>query len=60
MEREIVISEDKLDTTIGDLIEAVTQIALEAGKTEEEGYTLASLTIESILRRQQKTKKVLN
>ena len=42
---------ERIDTTIGDLIEAITQIALEAGKTEEEGYQLAALTIERILRR---------
>ena len=42
---------ERIDTTIGDLIEAITQIALEAGKTEEEGYQLAALTIERIIRR---------
>ena len=41
----------KINTTIGDLVEAVTEIALEAGKTKEEGYKLASLALESILRR---------
>lgn len=60
MNQEQRIEETRLDTTIGDLIEAVTQIALEAGKTEEEGYKLASLTIESILRRQNKAKKFVN
>lgn len=44
-------SSERIDTTIGDLIEAITQIALEAGKTEEEGYQLAALTIERILKR---------
>lgn len=44
-------SQEVVHTTIGDLVEAITQIALEAGKTEEEGYRLASATIESILRR---------
>jgi len=39
-----------VETTIGDLIEAITEIALQAGKTEEEGYKLASLTIEKVLR----------
>jgi hypothetical protein len=39
-----------IETTIGDLIEAVTDIALQAGKTEEEGYKLASFTIEKLLR----------
>jgi hypothetical protein len=42
---------ETIHTTIGDLVEAITQIALEAGKTQEEGYRLASLTIESILRK---------
>jgi hypothetical protein len=40
----------KLETTIGDLIEAITDVALQAGKTEEEGYRLASFTIEKLLR----------
>ena len=40
-----------LETTFGDLVEAVTQIALEAGKTEEEGYRLASLALQDMLRR---------
>ncbi len=39
-----------VETTIGDLIEAITEIALEAGKTEQEGYRLASFTIEKLLR----------
>lgn len=47
-------SVEKIETTIGELIEAVTQIALESGRTEEEGYALASLTIENMLRRQKK------
>lgn len=45
------VNGDKIQTTIGDLVEAVTQIALEAGKTEQEGYKLASATLEMILRR---------
>jgi hypothetical protein len=39
-----------IQTTIGDLIEAITDVALQAGKTEEEGYRLASFTIEKLLR----------
>lgn len=39
-----------IETTIGDLIEAITDVALQAGKTEEEGYRLASFTIEKLLR----------
>ncbi len=40
-----------IETTVGDLIEAITSIALESGKSEEEGYELARLTLEGILRR---------
>lgn len=39
-----------ITTTLGELVEAVTDIALKAGKTEAEGYELASLTIEKLLR----------
>ena len=49
-----------IETTIGDLIEAITQIALESGKSEEEGYKLASMTVESILRRSNKDIPVVN
>ena len=50
MERpDVNPNHETIHTTIGDLVEAITQIALEAGKTEEEGYRLAALTIESIL-----------
>lgn len=51
MAQENTQSEGKIQTTIGDLVEAITQIALEAGKSEKEGYELASLTIERILKR---------
>ena len=39
-----------VQTTIGDLIEAITDVAMQAGRTEEEGYRLASFTIEKLLR----------
>ena len=39
-----------IETTIGDLIEAITDVALQAGRTEAEGYRLASFTIEKLLR----------
>lgn len=44
---------ERIETTIGDLVEAITQIALETGKTEEEGYRLAALTIEKIITQKQ-------
>jgi hypothetical protein len=53
-------SAPQVQTTIGDLIEVITEIALEAGKTEAEGYRLASLTIESILRKNRKQFEILN
>ncbi len=49
-----------IQTTIGDLIEVISEIALEAGKSEAEGYRLASLTIESILRKNRKAIQLLN
>lgn len=52
-------SVNTIHTTIGDLVEAVTQIALEAGKTEAEGYRLASLTVETILRKSRREQTVL-
>ena len=42
---------ETVHTTVGELISVITEIALKAGKTEEEGYELASRAIESILRR---------
>ena len=54
------VSSDRIHTTIGELVEAVTQIALEAGKTEEEGYQLASLTLETILRKSRRDNPIIN
>lgn len=51
---------EKIETTIGELVEVITQIALEAGKSEEEGYKLASMTIEKILRRTRKDIAIIN
>jgi hypothetical protein len=50
--RQAQATEEKvtIETTIGDLIEAITDVALQAGKTEQEGYRLASFTIEKLLR----------
>ena len=46
-----MIGKTHIKTTVGDLIEAITKIALEAGKSEAEGYALATLAIESVLRK---------
>ena len=42
---------EHIKTTVGDLIEALSQIALRAGQSEVEGYALATLAMENILRR---------
>lgn len=39
-----------IETTLGDLIAAVAEIALEAGENEQEGYELASKALYGILR----------
>lgn len=49
MSKHVHDSVQRIETTIGELIETITQIALETGRTEEEGYRLASLTIQKIL-----------
>jgi hypothetical protein len=44
-------SAETVNTTFGDLVEAITQVALKAGETEAEGYALASLALSNLLRR---------
>jgi len=44
-------TEQPVETTIGELIEAIAEVALKAGRSEEEGYMLASLALERIMRR---------
>ncbi len=51
---------ERIETTIGELVEIITQIALETGKSESEGYELASMALESILRRQQDMRAIKN
>lgn len=61
MEKDRGTSEvERIETTIGELVEVITQLALEAGKSEDEGYELASLTIESMLRRYRTPVPVIN
>jgi len=45
---------EMIETTIGELIEIITEIALESGKSEAEGYQLASATLEHIIRKSQR------
>ena len=52
--------EEKVQTTIGDLIEAIMQVATEAGKSQEEGYRLTAATLESILNRKRTRSSLLH
>ena len=47
----------KINTTIGDLIEALTQVAIEAGNTEKEGYRLASLALTDLLKHRRASRR---
>lgn len=40
---------EEIETTIGELIEAISCIAEEFGRTEQEGYELAAITLGRIL-----------
>ena len=40
---------ETITTTMGDLIEAITQVALQATKTQEEAYRLTSITVQDLL-----------
>lgn len=51
MEKQLDQAVTTIETTVGELVELVTQIALESGNTEDESYELASRTIESMLYR---------
>jgi len=51
MKEQFDSSVETIQTTIGELIEAITSVALEAGRSQEEGYELASQTLSGILER---------
>ncbi|MBX7137785.1 MAG: hypothetical protein K1X83_07355 [Oligoflexia bacterium] len=55
-ESKVNSKSETIETTLGDLIEAITQIALKASKTQEEGYRLASLALSSALSKSDKSK----
>jgi len=54
------VSKTSLNTTVGELIETISSIALQAGKTEKEGYKLAAKTLEKILKEDKKLKIIDN
>lgn len=51
MRQELSSPSSRIETTIGELVETIAQIALEAGKTEAEGYALATIAVDNILRK---------
>jgi hypothetical protein len=59
-ERLLARPGEKIQTTLGELVEALTQVAIEAGNTEREGYELASLALADLLRRRKRAAKASN
>ena len=51
MKRDKILGKaiDSIETTIGELIEAVTAVAMESGKTEQECYELATVVVNDLL-----------
>ena len=48
---------ERIQTTVGELVEALTQVAIEAGNTEQEGYRLASLALADLLKRRRRVRR---
>ena len=42
-----------IETTLGELIETITNMALESGRTEEEAYLLVSCVLNDVIVREQ-------
>jgi len=40
----------RIETTIGDLVEALTEFAMQTGQPEQECYELATLALEEVLK----------
>jgi len=51
MEMESNHHQERIDTTLGDLIEALTEAAFEFSADERDAYVLAGLALEQILKR---------
>ena len=49
----------EVETTIGDLVEMLTRIALESGSSEKEGYELASIALGDLLKDNTKARELL-
>lgn len=51
MEMESNHNQERIDTTLGDLIEALTEAAFEFSAEETDAYVLAGVALEQILKR---------
>ena len=51
---------EKIQTTVGELVEALTQVAIEAGNTEQQGYELASIALGELLKRRRTERTAQN
>lgn len=60
MEKRLERSIGTIQTTIGELVEALTQVALEDGSSDKESYELAAQTLGSILSREQIELEIIN
>lgn len=59
MKKVIENSVREVETTIGELVEMLTKIALESGTTEREGYELASLALGDLLKDNSRARELL-
>ncbi len=57
---KVEAKKEVIHSTIGDLIEAMMQVAIESGKTQQEGYKLTAAAIESILNRRRRAAVVIH
>lgn len=51
MKKQLEPAINRIETTLGELVSLITDIAMEDGKSEEESYELTSKTLERILLR---------
>lgn len=49
----------EVETTIGELVEMLTKIALESGTSEKEGYRLASIALGDLLKDNSRARELL-
>ena len=60
MEKHLEESIGRIQTTIGDLVEALTEVAQEDGSSDNESYELAARTLGTILSRQDREIEIIS